>query len=115
MKNKSKQSQAEEEKTISLKITGLRQLRFAVLEPNNGLIDIVNTLDNGRVCTLRIDDFNSIGDAQAYAEIIRVAPELLDHYLTDAKTLEEVVGRMEKKLAKQKGKNDGKDTEEKTR
>jgi hypothetical protein len=90
MENKSRQSKAEEEKTISLKITGLRQLHFGVLEPNNGLIDIVNTLDNGRVCTLRIDDFNSLGDAKAYAEILRIAPEILDHYLADAKTLEAV-------------------------
>lgn len=105
MENKSRQSQAEEEKTISLKITGLKQLRFAVLKPNNGLIDIVNTLDNGRVCTLRIDDFNSLGDAQAYAEVIRVAPELLDHYITDHETLKEVLGRMEKTVAKKNDKN----------
>ncbi|CAN5892438.1 hypothetical protein BH11BAC7_BH11BAC7_21770 [soil metagenome] len=96
MKNKSRQSKAEEEKTVSLKITGLRQLRFAVLEPANGVIEIINALDNGRVCSLRIDDFNSLGDALAYAEIIRVAPELLGHYLADAKNHKEVVGRIKK-------------------
>lgn len=98
MKNKSRQSKAEDEKTVSLKITGLRQLRFAVLEPSNGIIDIVNTLDNGRICSLRIDDFNSVGDAQAYAEVIRVAPELLDHYLADHETLKKVLKRMGKKI-----------------
>ena len=108
MANKSRQSQADEEKTISLKITGLRQLRFAVLEPHNGLIDVVNTLDNGRVCTLRVDDFNSLGDAKAYAEVIRVAPELLDHYIADHETLKEVLGRMEKTVGKKKGKQNGK-------
>lgn len=99
---KSRQSKTEDEKTVSLKITGLRQLRFAVLEPSNGIIDIINTLDNGRVCSLGIDDFNSIGDAQAYAEVIRVAPELLDHYLADHETLKEVLKRMGKKIGRKK-------------
>ena len=100
MEKKSRQSKAEKEKTVSLKITGLIKLRFDVLEPSNGVIEIINALDNGRVCSLRIDDFNSLGDAQAYAEIIRVAPELLDHYLGDAKTVKEVEVRIEKKLPK---------------
>ncbi|CAN5909274.1 hypothetical protein BH11BAC7_BH11BAC7_05610 [soil metagenome] len=100
MEKKSRQSKAEEEKTVSLKITGLRQLRFAVLEPANGVIEIINALDNGRVCSLRIDDFNSLGDAEAYVEVIRVAPELLELYLGDAKTVKEVEVRIEKKLPK---------------
>jgi hypothetical protein len=108
MVNKSKQSQAESEKTVSLKITGLKQLRFAVLEPLNGIIDIVNTLDNGRVCSLKVDDFNSLGDAKAYAEVIRVAPDLLNHYLGDAKTVKEVEMHMRKKIAKAKRNKDEK-------
>jgi hypothetical protein len=103
MKNKSRQSKTEEEKTVSLKITGLKQLRFNVLEPANRVIEIVNSLDNGRVCSLRIDDFNSISDAEAYAEVIRIAPELLGHYLGDAKTLKGVLVRMKKGLSKEKG------------
>jgi hypothetical protein len=103
MGSKSRQSKTEKEKTVSLKITGLRQLRFNVLEPADGVIEIVNSLDNGRVCSIRIDDFNSIGDAQAYAEVIRIAPELLDHYLGDAKTVKEIKVRIEKKLPKVKG------------
>jgi hypothetical protein len=113
MEKKSRQSKTEEEKTVSLKITGLRKLRFEVLEPTNGIIDIVNALDNGRVCSLRIEDFNSLGDAQAYAEVIRVAPELLNHYLGNAKTVKEVEIRMKKEIAKTKGEKNKKNKDEK--
>lgn len=112
MEKKSRQSKAEKEKTVSLKITGLRQLRFAVLEPASGVIEIVNVLDNGRVCSLRIDDFNSLDDAQAYSEVIRVAPELLDHYLGDAKTVKDVEARIENKLPGKRNQN-AKDKDEK--
>ena len=113
MTKKSRQSQVESEKTVSLKITGLRKLRFEVLEPTNGIIDIINTLDRGRVCSLRIDDFNSLGDAKAYAEVIRVAPDLLNHYLGDAKTVKEVEVRMEKEIAKVKVNKNEKNKDEK--
>ena len=99
----SKQSQAEENKTIS--ITEIRELRFIVIKPNKQIIEIANKADNGRVCTLRISDFRSKGDAEVYAELLRLAPELLNEYLSDTKTLEQVVGRLEKRVARLKGKN----------
>lgn len=98
----SKQSQAEENKTIS--ITEVLELSFMVLKPNKRLIEIVNKADNGRVCTLRVSDFRSKGDAEVYAELIRLAPELLNEYLSNTKTLEQVVGRLEKRVAKMKRK-----------
>ncbi|MEO5644735.1 MAG: hypothetical protein ABIQ40_04125 [Bacteroidia bacterium] len=112
MEHKSRQRKTEDEKTLSLKITGLRKLCFLVIGPVNGVIDIVNSADNGRVCSLTIDDFDSVGDAKSYAEIIRIAPELLNHYLADAKTLEKVVKRMGGILAKKKVKNNKKSTGE---
>jgi hypothetical protein len=102
MTKKSRQAQIESEKTVSLKVTGLKKLQFEILEPNNGVIDIVNTLDNGRVCSLRIEDFDSLGDAKAYAEVIKLAPDLLALYLPTAKNLEQVIGRMENKTEKGK-------------
>ena len=100
----SKQSQAEENKTIS--ITEVRELRFIVLKPNKRIIEIVNKADNGRVCTLRVSDFRSKGDAEVYAELLRLAPELLNEYLSNTKTLEQVVGRLEKRVARIKSKNE---------
>lgn len=100
MERKSRQSKAEQEKTIS--ITEARKLRLKILKPHDGLIEIVNSKDNGRVCTLKIDDFNSLSDTEAYAELLKLAPELLDIYLSDAKTHAEVVVRFEKKVARSK-------------
>lgn len=103
MKPMSKQFQAEEDKTIS--ITEVRELRFIVLKPNKQIIEIANKADNGRVCTLRISDFRSKGDAEVYAELLRLAPELLNEYLSNTKTLEQVVGRLEKRVGRMKEKS----------
>src|SRR5215218_8296573 len=100
---KSRQSQSEEQKTIN--ITEARKLRLKILKPDKGLIEIVNSKDNGRVCTLRVEDFRSVDDALVYAELLKLAPQLLDNYLSDAKTLEEVVTRLDKKIALAKEKN----------
>lgn len=100
MNYKSKQSQAEGNKTIS--ITEITKLRFKVLKPDKGCIELVNDADQGRICTLKISDFRSIGDAKVYADLLRLAPELLNEYISDTKTLEEVVERLEKKVARSK-------------
>lgn len=99
----SKQSLAEEIKTIS--ITEIRELRFIVLKPNKRIIEIVNKADHGRVCTLRVSDFRSREDAEIYAGLLRLVPELLNDYLSNTKTLEEVVGRLEKRIARRKNNN----------
>lgn len=93
----SNQFQAEEKKTIS--ITEARELRLKVLEPYKGRIELINEADNGRVCTLRISDFQSKEDARVYAELLRLAPELLDVYMSDAKKLTEVAERFEERMA----------------
>ncbi|MEO5643962.1 MAG: hypothetical protein ABIQ40_20290 [Bacteroidia bacterium] len=97
MSHKSKQSKAEETKTIS--ITELTKLRFKVLKPDKGCIELVNAVDQGRVCTLKISDFKSAEDAKVYAELLRLTPELLNEYISDTKTLEEVVKRLKKRVA----------------
>lgn len=102
MNQKSRQFQTEENKTIS--ITEIRELSFKVLKPQKGIIEIVNDADHGRVCTLRVADFRSAEDAKVYAELLRLAPELLNEYLTDAKNLGQVINRLEKKVAKTKEK-----------
>ncbi len=101
---KSKQAKSEEQKTLS--ITETRKLRLAVLKPANGFIEIVNTADQGRVCFLRVKDFRSVDDAVIYAEVLRLAPELLDDYPGDTKRLVEVIGRLERKVGKGKRKRD---------
>ena len=73
MPQTSKQSESEEQKTIS--ITETRKLRLEVLKPINGKIEIVNTADQGRVCTLTISDFKSLKDAEAYADLLKLAPK----------------------------------------
>ncbi|MEO5645224.1 MAG: hypothetical protein ABIS12_18020 [Bacteroidia bacterium] len=100
MKKGSKQFQKEENKTIS--ITEVRKLRFKVLKPNKGEIEIVNHADNGRVCKLLISDFRSVSDANVYAELLKLAPELLNEYMNDTKKLEQVVARLGKKVARTK-------------
>lgn len=102
MNTKSKQARAEEKKTIS--ITEVSKLQFKVLKPDKGCIELVNIADQGRVCTLKISDFNSPEDAKVYAELLRLAPELLNEYICDTKTLEEVVKRLKKKVARTKTK-----------
>lgn len=102
MNSKSRQLQTEENKTIS--ITEIREISFKVLKPQKGVIEIVNAADNGRICTLRIKDFRSAEDAKVYAELLRLAPELLNEYLTNAKNLGQVINRLEKKVAKRKEK-----------
>ena len=93
----------EEVKTISINET--RKLRLQVVRPAKGIVEIINTADQGRVCTLNTDDFRSLQDALVYAELLRLAPELLDNYLSDAKNLTQVLQRLEKKLALAKQKN----------
>ncbi|MEO5644138.1 MAG: hypothetical protein ABIQ40_04245 [Bacteroidia bacterium] len=93
----SNQFQAEEKKTIS--ITEARELRLKVLEPYKGRIELINAADNGRVCTLRISDFQSKEDTIIYAELLRLAPELLNVYLSDVKKLTEVAQRLEERMA----------------
>lgn len=99
---RSKQTAAEEEKTIS--ITEARKLRLAIVRPAKNIIELVNTADQGRVCTLKADDFRSMADALIYAELLRLAPELLDDYLSNAQTLAEVLHRLDQKLARAKTK-----------
>lgn len=102
MTHKSKQAQAEETKTIS--ITEITQLQFKVLKPDKGIIELVNTADQGRVCSLKISDFRSTQDAKIYAELLRLAPELLNEYICNTKTMEQVVGRLKKKVTIMNGK-----------
>jgi hypothetical protein len=102
MSPQSKQFEAEENKTIS--ITEVRKLHFKILKPGKDVIEIVNQADNGRVCTLKISDFRSATDARIYAELLRLAPALLNEYLTDAKKLGQVVNRLEKKVVQSKRK-----------
>jgi hypothetical protein len=93
----SNQFQAEDKKTIS--IIEVKELRLKVLDPYKGRIELVNATDNGRVCTLRISDFHSEEDARIYAELLRLAPELLNVYMSDAKKLAEVAERLEERMA----------------
>jgi len=100
MNSASRQSQAEETKTIS--ITEVHKLRFKVLKPNKRIIEVANEADYGGVCVLQVKDFRSFEDAEIYAELLRLAPELLDEYMSNAKTLEEVVDRLIKRVATMK-------------
>jgi hypothetical protein len=93
---KSKQLKAEENKTIS--ITELTLLRFKTLKPYKGIIEVVNCADMGRVCMLRVSDFVSVSNAQVYAQLLVLAPQLLGAYLGDPKKLEQVVKRFEKRF-----------------
>ncbi|CAN5548803.1 hypothetical protein BH11BAC2_BH11BAC2_06220 [soil metagenome] len=97
MAQKRKAVPADQRKTISIAAT--RKLRFKILKPQKGIIEIVNSADHGRVCTLRLSDFQSPEDAQVYAALIKLAPELLDDYLSDKKKLKEVLMRFNKKVA----------------
>ncbi len=97
---KSKQQKTEDQKTISISET--RNLRLQVVRPAKGIVELVNSADHGRVCTLRTDDFLSVNDALVYAELLRLAPELLDDYLADTKKLNEVLARLEKKVTRGK-------------
>jgi hypothetical protein len=99
---KRKQLLADEQKTVSIAETPM--LRLLVVRPGKGIIELVNVADQGRVCTLRTGDFRSVKDALAYAELLRLAPELLEFYLSDTKRLEEVLARLEKRAAGAAGK-----------
>ena len=79
MVRKSKQGKAESFKTA--KITKLTNIRLKALEPDRGIIEIVDSVDHGRVCSIRISDFASRRDAKKYAELLSLAPELL-HFKT---------------------------------
>jgi hypothetical protein len=105
MIRKSKQRRAEENKTAS--ITGLATLRFKMLKPYEGIIELVNSSDQGRICSLRVSDFASVEDAQVYGQLMVMAPQLLSAALNDAEELLQVVKRfkqyralMEKKKQK---------------
>jgi hypothetical protein len=105
MIRKSKQRKAEENKTAV--ITDLAKLRFKMLQPYEGIIEVVNSSDHGRICSLRVSDFASVEDAQVYGQLLVLAPQLLSAALNDAEKLMEVVQRfknyraqMEKKKQK---------------
>lgn len=100
MTTQSKQLKAEENKTIS--ITELTRLRFKMLKPYKGIIEIANCADMGRVCMLRVSDFKSVADAQVYAQLLVLPPQLLGAYLSDAEKLEQVVRRFEKRFISMK-------------
>lgn len=100
MAMKSKQRRAEENKTIS--IAELTRLKFKMLKPADGMIEIVNWQDMGRVCVLQVSDFKSLADAQVYAQLLILAPQLLAAYLSDAEKLEQVVKRFEKRMRSMK-------------
>lgn len=102
MTAKSKQLKAEENKTIS--ITELTRLRFKTLKPYKGVIEVANCADMGRVCSLQISDFKSITDAQVYAQLLVLAPQLLGAYLSDAEKLEQIVNRFEERFKAMKNK-----------
>lgn len=94
MIRKSKQQIAEDNKTAN--ITDLAKLRFKMLKPCEGVIEVVNCADQGRICTLKVSDFDSVQDAQAYGQLLVLAPQILRACLTDAGKLEQVVGRYKK-------------------
>ena len=96
MNQKSKQLRAEENKTI--RITELIGLRFKAMKPENGIIEIANRADQGRVCTLKVSDFKSMEDAKVYAQLLVLAPQLLGEYLSDVDRLEQSVRRFEKRF-----------------
>jgi hypothetical protein len=72
MTRKSKQLKAEENKTIAM--TDLVGLRFKMLKPCDGVIEVVNSQDQGRICTLKLSDFGSVQDAQVYGQLLVLAP-----------------------------------------
>lgn len=97
MSLKSKQGRLEEIKTIS--IAELTQLKFRILKPAKGQIEIVNAADMGRICTLRISDFRSTSDARIYAQLLVLAPLLLDENGTDEKIREAKTKKLRKRIA----------------
>lgn len=96
----SKQSRAEQTKTIS--ISEVRALHFKIVKPQKGIIEIVNCADQGRVCTLKTSDFKSKADAEIYAQLMVLAPMLLNEYVSKTKTLKEVIERLRKRIASMK-------------
>lgn len=92
---KSRQRRAEENKTPSLDT--LARIKFRILPPFEGTIEIVNSDDMGRVCTLRISDFKSGQDAQLYAELLALGPRLMSACLSDVEQLGDVVKWFERR------------------
>lgn len=75
MTRKSKYRKAGDNETIA--ITDLATMRFKMLKPRDGIIEIVNSLGHGRICALKISDFRSRKEAELIAGLLRLAPELL--------------------------------------
>ena len=99
---KTRQFKAESTRTVS--ITEIRGLRFKAFPPDSseGIIEVSNTGDNGRVCVLFLEDFRSVEDAIAYAKLIALAPLLLDTYMNDHQKFQLTVQRFEKILQRAK-------------
>lgn len=95
MPTKSKQRRAEAFKTDS--ISKLADIRLKVLKTERGIIEIVNSADNGRVCSIKVSDFRSRRDAAIYAELFSLAPDLLHFKNTSITGLEESMRNVERR------------------
>lgn len=99
---KSRQHRAESKRTPSIK--EIRGLRFRAYPPDtdDGIIEIVNAADGGRVCVLYLEDFNSVEDAVVYSNLLALAPLLLDSYMNDHSKLAVTVKRVERIIERAK-------------
>lgn len=97
-----RQSKAESVRTAS--IQEIRGLRFKALPPDSteGIIEVSNAADNGRVSVLFLEDFRSVEDAIVYAKLIALAPLLLDTYMHNNQQFRLTVQRFEKILQRAK-------------
>jgi uncharacterized cysteine cluster protein YcgN (CxxCxxCC family) len=91
----------DDEKTVS--ITEITSLKFKAMKPMGGEIEIANCSDAGRICTIKIKDFKSKGDAKVYADLLALAPQLLREYIKRKKIKQAVVD-LEKRINKKKEK-----------
>lgn len=97
---KTMQFKAESKRTVSIK--EIRGLRFKAYPPDqdDGIIEVANVSDQGRVCVLFVEDFRSVEDAKVYANLLALAPLLLDTYIHDHSKFQLTVQRFEKILAR---------------
>ena len=95
MGRKSKQRKGESFKTT--RITKLANLRLKALEADGGIIEIVDSVDHGRVCSIKISDFPSRRDARTYADLLSLAPELLHFKNTTLKNLQGSLHKIDEK------------------